>query len=124
MIYAARNSNQVNIVFNAGRVLAQAAVRKEVCIPLRFSHWDWQYLGNAPVPGTKWGYTTQSHPIDRIKKQQPWIQTIYALLPVKGREMDKEVKTDLDFARAPGGYPEIYAVAPEKLVEMYIRYRR
>lgn len=124
MIHAARNSDQASVVLNAGRVLAQAAARREPCIPLRFKKWSWQYLGDAPVPGVKWGYTEQSHPINRIFQQQPWIKTVHALLPVYGREMDAKIKSELDYARAPGGYPELYAVDVEYLVQLYMEHRK
>lgn len=124
MVDAARRSDSPAIIFNAGRVLAQAAHQKHPAYS-ELSKWDWQYLGtDEGKPGTKFGFTSRSQPFDRVKAQRGL--RLELLLPVHSKaEMDTAVKRTLDlvYGPCPADQPETYFVSLEGAVKIYLEHR-
>lgn len=124
MIHVARSSQNPTLVINAASVLGQAGRLRHPVFAEK--SWDWQYLGTDDgKPGTKWGFTSQSQPIDRVKTQRGLY--MWGLLPVLDKnEMDADVKRSLDLlvGRTVDGRSETYNADLPQVVAVYMGCRK
>lgn len=125
MVHAARRSDSLAVVLNAGQVLAQAALQKHPAYS-ELSRWDWQYLGtDEGKKGTKFGFTGRSQPFDRVRAQRGLRLEI--LLPVTSQtEMDAAVKRALDilYGPSPDDRSETYMASLADTVKVYMEHRK